>query len=246
MRLYAAQLQSALSGAVDTRKLAEAWAAMNPQAVGKALGPARAAFIARARQAIEAALSAVLGRLWPEGWVLGQLAAEAVVAGLESVDWQGWTPGDYAAAEAIAGAELRRLLDESGIRIQSIAESRLEELAAVLEATLASDVTTIEATGPLPPRLSVSDLERQLQDVLDKPQNAELVAWTEIARAQAEAARATYAQMGVAEVRVSTAADDRVCPVCEAAEKVGAHPVGLPPLVPLHPRCRCAEIAVRA
>jgi hypothetical protein len=94
--------------------------------------------------------------------------------------------------------------------------------------------------------LSVGDLARQLRDVLDNPSRAELVAQAEIGRAQAEAARAEYAVAGIAEVEISTAEDDKVCPVCDAAQAVGAHPVGSPPMVLLHPRCRCAELPVLA
>lgn len=197
-------------------------------------------FLQRAYQAILDALQSVLGKLWPEGWALGQQAAQAVVDAAE-VDWRGWTPGDHRAAEAIAGAELRRLLDESGIRIRSIAETRLEELADVLEQTLASDVTSIPAEGPQPPVLSVGDLTRQLKAVLDNPANAELVAWTEIARAQGEAARTVYAESGYAEEDLITAHDARVCPRCAELEATNPHPIGSFQM-PVHPRCRCATI----
>jgi hypothetical protein len=80
--------------------------------------------------------------------------------------------------------------------------------------------------------------------VLDNPRNAEMVAQAEIARAQATAARQVYLETGRTEVEVSTAEDDKVCPICDAARKLGAHPIGEPPLVPLHPRCRCAELPV--
>ena len=75
---------------------------------------------------------------------------------------------------------------------------------------------------------------------------AELVAQAEIGRAQAEAARREYAEAGTTDVEISTAEDDKVCPVCDAAAKAGAHPLGSPPLVPLHPGCRCAELPVLA
>jgi len=71
--------------------------------------------------------------------------------------------------------------------------------------------------------------------VLDNPDRAELVAQAEIARAQASAARQVYAETGRTEVEVSTAEDDKVCPICDAAAKLGAHPLGAEPLVPLHP-----------
>ena len=243
--MYAARIRDELTAAIDTARLAEAWRALHPKDVSKAIAPVLSAFLNGARAAITSALQRVLTRLWTEAWVLGQRSAGALT-GPEPLDWGAWKPGDYEAAEQIAGPGLRQLLDNAGIQIKSITEDRLEELAAVLEQTLASDVTTIEPTGPLPPRLSVGDLARQLRDVLDNPGRAELVAQTEIARTQSEAARAVYAETGRTEVEISTAEDDKVCPVCEAAEKLGAHGIGVAPMVPLHPRCRCAELPVLA
>lgn len=242
--MYAERIREALTGSIDTRKLAEAWAALRPGVVSKAVSPILAEFLSRAYTAIRRALQAVLTRLWTEAWVLGQTSAEALSA-LEPVDWGSWTPGDYEAAAAIAGPGLRQLLEQADIRIQSIADSRLEELAGVLEATLASDSVYREPLpAPLEPSLSVGDLARQLRDVLDNPSRAELVAHTEIARAQSEAARVTYAETGRSEVEISTSEDAKVCPACDAAEQLGAHPIGAPPMVPLHPRCRCAELPV--
>lgn len=211
-----------------------------PGPVSKAVPPALAAFLADALAAITRALLSVLPRAWTEGWVLGQLAAQAVVSGLDKADWAGWTPGDYAAAQAIAGEGLSQLLAQADVTIQSIAETRIGELAAVLEATLASD----ETSGPV--TLSVGSLTKQLADVLDNPSRARVVAQAEIGRAQAQAARTLYSENGVAEIEISTAEDSTVCPACEAAKDVGPHPVGTEPLVLLHPGCRCAELPVLA
>lgn len=241
MSVYAPRVQAAVAGAVDTRKLAEAWLALHPE-LSKAIPAALSSFLRAAGTAIAEALRGVLVKLWTEGWVLGNRSAMAVADAL-SPDWGGWTPGDYAAAQQIAGVGLRDLLSEYGIRIRSIADSRLEELSAVLEETLRSDaIRRTPGTEPLPPFLSVQDLAVRLEAVLDNPANAELVAQAEIARAQATAARQVYAESGVTDVEVSTAEDAKVCPLCEAAAALGPHPLGSPPLVPIHPRCRCAEV----
>jgi hypothetical protein len=249
--IYADEIRQELAGSIDTGKLAEAWVALHPSSVPAAskaiIPPELSAFLGRARTAILAALKRVLTRAVTEGWVLGNRSALAAVNSLADVDWGAWKPGDYAAAEQIAGPGLRQLLAEQGIRIKSIAESRLEELSAVLEATLRSDeIRRQPGTEPLPPFLSVGDLAARLKSVLDNPANAELVAQAEIARAQASAARQVYLETGRSEVEISTAEDDKVCPACDAAKKLGAHPLGSPPLVPLHPLCRCAELPVLA
>ena len=216
----------------------------------KAIDPALSAFLGRAGTAIQGALKPVLTNLWTEGWVLGQQSARALTgvtkaqADLQAaVDWAGWTPGDAAAAEQIAGPGLRQLLAEQGIRIKSISDSRLEELSKVLEDTLRSNEITREPTGPLPPFLSVGDLAGRLKSVLDNPDRAELVAQAEIGRAQATAARQVYAETGRTMEDISTAEDDHVCPVCDAAEKSNPHPLGSVN-VPLHPRCRCVPLPV--
>jgi SPP1 gp7 family putative phage head morphogenesis protein len=251
--LYTDHTRAALRAAVDVRKLAADWAALYPHAMAKAQesDPRVTQFLQDAWRAILAALRAVISRMAAEGWVLGERAAQAVLDAVEGTggpvpDWGGWTPGDHQAAAAVAGAGLRDLLDAAQVRIKSIADTRIEELADVLEQTLASDVTTITADEELPPRLSVGDLARQLETVLDNPERAELVAWTEIARAQGEAARAVYAEGGYPEVDWITAGDARVCPACAAAQASNPHPLGAPPTVPMHPRCRCAEIPAMA
>lgn len=241
--MYAGRVREAMAGSIDTTRLAEAWAALHPKDVTKAISPVLSAFLARASQAIQNALRAVLTRLWTEAWVLGNRSALAAAESLADVDWGGWTPGDYAAAEQIAGPGLRQLLGEAGIRIKSIADSRLEELSAVLEETLRSDEITREPTGPLPPFLSVGDLAGRLRTVLDNPDRAELVAQAEIARAQVAAAYQVYAETGRTMIDVSTAEDDHVCVICEALEKANPHPLGSV-ILPAHPRCRCAPLPV--
>jgi SPP1 gp7 family putative phage head morphogenesis protein len=264
--LYAGKIREALTGAIDTRKLAEAWALLHPGPLGtssksagklepgpevptqlaaKDIDPALSAFLARAAQALRAALSAILRKLWPEGWVLGQQAAKAAVTG-DPVDWAGWTPADSAAAEQIAGDGLQRLLADADITIQSIAASRVSDLADALQATLASDVTHVPPLPePLPPVNSVDSLARALTEILDNPGRARMVAHTEIARAQSAAALDQYRQLDVATKGWLTAEDAKVCPACDADEAAGDIP--LPDRFPSgndappgHPVCRCA------
>jgi hypothetical protein len=248
--IYAGQLGDAIRDAVDPRQLAEDWARLHPPAdeVAKSLPPSVAAFLAAARQAIEAALRKVLPSAWAEGWVLGQQSAQASAAAaaaptpreasaaLEAVDWAGWTPGDFEAAYQVAGTGLRDLLASQEVQIKSIASSRLEELGDVLAAHLSSP----ETGGPV--TYSVDSLASALEDVLDNPSRAQMVAQTEIARAQSQAAQWVFRQMGVSLVQVSTAADVRVCPRCQAAEAAGPQPIGTY-VIPIHVRCRCAQTA---
>ncbi len=246
-RIYADKLREALTSAVDTRQLARDWIAQHPQGqVAKALPQPVTAFLASARTAIEAALRKILPSAWTEGWALGQQSAIASAAqpsaALDVVNWGEWQPGDPEAASQVAGSGLRDLLASQEVQIKSIASSRLEELGDVLAAHLSSPETERPLTGEIPPVYSVDSLADTLEDVLDNPDRAYMVAQTEIARAQSQAAQWLFQQIGVSLVRVSTAGDRRVCPRCLAAEAAGAQPIGTYS-VPLHPRCRCATIS---
>lgn len=224
--------------------------------VTKDVPPALAAFLARAAQALRAVLGPLLRDLWTEGWVLGQQAAQAVTAGT-AVDWAGWTPADVAAADQIAGEGLQRLLADADITIQSIAESRVGELADVLENALRSDVTTIEPYDKppgvwsmqdvLPARNSIGDLAAKLANVLDNPSRAKMVAHTEMARAQSAATVESYESTGVRERSWLGLDDAKECPLCDANGAEGGVPMGEPfssgdMAPPAHPWCRCALV----
>lgn len=258
--IYADKVRGELTAAVDTRKLAAQWLAQYPQypqdSASKAAGDgtaaaraaAAAAIIARARQAVQGALRRVLPAAWTEGWALGQQSARASAqaaragspqearAALAGVDWANWEPGDPEAAARVAGPGLQQLLEDQDVRIKSIAGTRLQELGDVLAKHLSSP----ETGGPV--TYSVDSLAARLKGVLDNPERAQVVAQTEIARAASAAAEDTYRDMGIDRVRLSTAGDDQVCPVCEAAAKRGPVPLG-EITVPLHPLCRCALCA---
>lgn len=240
--MYAKRIREALKGAIDTRALAEAWKALHPK-VFKSLDPVVAAFLQGAWNAISAALQRVLGKLWPEGWVLGQQSAQAL-ATVTDINWRDWSPGDPEAALAIAGDGLAQLLGDAGVTIQSIASSRLSELGDVLAEYISSDVAVRpDLPEPLPPQFSVDALASELAGVLDNPERAYMVAASEVARAQGAAAESVFRSMGLAEEEISTAADARVCARCQEAEAAGAQPIGTYKL-PLHPLCRCAKIPV--
>lgn len=256
--IYAGKVAEALTGAVDTRKLAEAWAALHPGefAAAKALDPVLSQFLARAATALQGALRKVLPDAHAEGWALGQQSAvasaraasvrkAAASADLPAVNWGEWTPGDPEAARQVAGSGLRDLLASQEVTIKSIASTRLDELGDVLAAYVGSPESVRPLLpAPVPPMYSVDALASKLRGVLDNPGRAQVVAHTEIARASQAAASWVFRGLGVHLVRVSTAGDKRVCPRCQAAEDAGAEPVGTYD-VPLHPLCRCATVAAQ-
>jgi SPP1 gp7 family putative phage head morphogenesis protein len=101
----------------------------------------------------------------------------------------------------------------------------------------------------LPARNSISDLTAKLENVLDNPSRAKMVAHTEMARAQSAATVEAYEETGVRERRWLGVGDARECPRCDANEAAGAVPMAEPfpsgaLMPPQHPLCRCSLMPV--
>ena len=113
---------------------------------------------------------------------------------------------------------------------------------------------------------SIHEVARAITDSGLKPiegktlsayQRASLIARTEIARSMTTGRLQSYANYGVEKVKILTAGDDNVCPIClEAAhvfngEKTHDNIIGekvydldkASDLIPFHPACRCSVIA---
>ncbi|HET9893695.1 MAG TPA: hypothetical protein VFQ44_01930 [Streptosporangiaceae bacterium] len=67
-----------------------------------------------------------------------------------------------------------------------------------------------------------------------------------IAQAMSSAAVALYASEGIDDVYFVTAGDERVCPLCEAAEAASPYTPDTAPLPGLHPRCMPGDVLVSA
>ena len=74
-------------------------------------------------------------------------------------------------------------------------------------------------------------------------QRASLIARTEIARSMTTGRLQSYANYGVEKVKILTAGDDDVCPICRKAEKKIYSLEEASNLIPFHPACRCSVIA---
>lgn len=188
--------------------------------------------------AMQMGLSDAFDGLYAEGWALGTAAALGAST-RATVDWAGWTPGDRDAADLLLGPDgggtgLATLLADAGIRIKSLGEGRIDDLARALALSL--------ERGD-----SADTLARDLRDILDDAKWADMVAGTEIARAVTGASFQTYAANGVEYTTWLSAEDGRVCPYCDENEEAGPVPLGdafpsgdAGP--PGHPRCRCAPM----
>lgn len=194
----------------------------------------------------------VLSDLYVEGAAAGVKAATRAVHQLhagkaddgggdvyavDQAEWDAWSPGDVATARrflsgAAPGSEMRALLDEAGVTIQSVADHRLDALAR----TIASGIEQ---------GASISDVTDVVAEVLDDPSAAEMVARTETTRAMTAAAYDSYRSLGVEWISFLTAEDTRVDQDCADNEDRGPIPAwdrfpnGDPPV---HPNCRCTIV----
>lgn len=202
---------------------------------------------------VRQALDAPLRNIMADGWEIGALSAEAIVehvqaghdvrddAVVASVDWLRFVPGRPDAARLVlsedgADVGLLELLERAGVTIDSVASTRLDEIAMVLADGLEQGRT-------------IDEIALALRGVLDNAVWAKTTAWTETNRAMSAAALAGYTESGFGASEWMTAFDQRVCPKCGRNEDAGPVPIGEPfpsgdlhP--PGHPRCRCALVPV--
>lgn len=244
---WANRLLSALTGTVSaTTLVSEAGAAYRRG--GDREDIARAI----ARHDWRGAILPSLRGLWTDGYVVGTLSAQAVLAhhGVTvvkaaapaptmtiGVDWGGWSPGDEAAAKQILGqhdalGHLLRLVDSGDAVADSIVVTRMDRLARVL-------IEGLER-GDAPAAIA-----RALRPILDDPKWAARVALTETTRAVSSATLLRYARNGVEAKEWMTAADQRVCTICGTNEDQGAVPLGSAfpsgaDAPPAHVLCRCS------
>jgi SPP1 gp7 family putative phage head morphogenesis protein len=248
-------LASALSAAVGVAALVAAAAMWHRRGRRKVTSEDVRGWLARRGVAddVVQALDAPLRNVLADGWEAGSLAAEAIVGHVQAghdvrddavtatVDWARFVPGRPDAARLVlsedgADVGLLELLERADVTISGVAQTRLDEIAAVLADGLEQGRT-------------IDEIAMALRGVLDNPVWAKTVAWTETNRAMSAAALAGYAEAGFGASEWMTALDQRVCPRCGRNEDAGPVPIGEPypsgdEHPPGHPRCRCALVPV--
>jgi SPP1 gp7 family putative phage head morphogenesis protein len=73
--------------------------------------------------------------------------------------------------------------------------------------------------------------------------NADMIARTELAHIQTQAAQKRYEDYGIQEMEVWADEDERRCDICGKLHKQ-RFPIGATPPIPAHPRCRCCIVPV--
>ena len=162
---------------------------------------------------------------------LHMMYADAYLAGQKEagqdngIDWDTWRPGmnvrqPYTSAtfdELLAndGATIREIDDVTRRRIGEAVAQAVDEGQSVQQAAAAID------------------------NILNDPDRAHLIATTEIARAMTAATVGVYRQDGVESWDLLTAADP--CPICADIAARNPHPMSdVGEFPPRHPNCRCS------
>lgn len=117
--------------------------------------------------------------------------------------------------------------------------SRVWKNTELLAETLNEELIHCVATGK-----KTSHLKKVLQDRFDVGyNNADMLARTEMAHIQTQAAQQRYKDYGITQVEVLVDEDERTCPICAKYEGK-RYPIHGQMPVPFHPRCRCCVIPV--
>ena len=250
---YAGPLHVALAGGLDPKVIVEAWRKLRPDAITQT-APSQQDADAQAAEAMlegmeipAVAAARIVRALYRESYAAGvhsadgaladspdfEAAADDVSKAAEQVDWPDWAPGDATAVSDLATEaperSLQELLDEAGITIKGIRGTQLEQLGKALAASVQDGD-------------SVATTEQKIQDLVNSPLQAHLVALTETARAMNRGALDTYQANDVPGKEWLTQL--LPCAICEANKDAGVIPLtdAFPSgaiCPPAHPRCRC-------
>ena len=174
--------------------------------------------------------------LYADGWVLGTVSGQYMLRGIEKapsvgvVNWDTWTPGNQAASALIKPkGGLQNLLDRRDIVLDGITDTKLNRIGTVLGQALAVGITP-------------KDVAVMVDQVINDPQQALVIAQTEMSRAVSVASRDLYETSGVEQVEWLVAIG---CEDCQ--ENADASPIGIDEVFPsgdteppAHPNCMCA------
>src|SRR6185312_5454502 len=159
--------------------------------------------------------------LWSDAYSAGAMSARAQVTGIP-VNLDTWKPG---LPESLAGtsAQLQAELDRVGVTIDGITSTTMDRIGNVI-------ANSVNAGA------SIEDTANSINDVLNDPNRAELIAHTETARMLNMAAMSTYEDLNA--TLFDLVISEGACEICEEAADQNPHRLDDDDAqVPLHPRC---------
>jgi len=230
----ASKIRAAFKSAIDSEAIAQSFAETHP--AGGSITPAMARDWAQIHIVVDKKpLVTALKRLYADGWVTGDTAARYVLANetrnkvvnINVIDWETWKPGNHAASALLAPKSgLRDLLDKSNVVVDGISKTKLDRIGTVLSKALEQ--------GATPKEVSIL-----IDQIVDDPQQALVIAQTEMSRAVVQAELQQYRDSGVEMVEWLVAD-----PCDECAENEEQSPISIDEQwingdAPVHPNCMC-------
>lgn len=237
----AGKVRRAFKDVLHGDEIARAWAETHP--AGGSVSPQTARDWARVQISVsKKPMQNALARIYAEGYVTGEYAAEYMLARLKGlqkapkvsagvVDWATWTPGNRAAAALIKPkGGLKNLLNSRKITIANeVINTKLDRIGTALARGLELGWTPTQVT-------------QTLNSIIDDPQHALVIAQTEMSRAVSVATRDSYETAGIEQVEWLVAEG---CDECQ--ENADASPIGIGDTFPsgdaeppAHPNCMCS------
>ena len=244
--LNAGRIRRAFKSVLHGDEIARQWAESHP--AGGSVSPQMARNWARVQISVsQKPMQNALARVYAEGYVTGEYAAEYMLArliglrkapqvnkpqiGAGVVNWATWKPGSRAAAALVKPkGGLRSLLDRERIVIaDTVLDSKLDRIGTALAKGLEA--------GWTPDKVA-----QMIDFVIDDPQHALVIAQTEMSRAVSVATRDRYETAGIEQVEWLVAEG---CDECQ--ENADASPIGIGDTFPsgdseppAHPNCMCS------
>ena len=241
------KVRAAIRQSIDPRDIFEEYSRSQPHSSGDITqdrARARAWAMLNVQMNLEP-ITAVISKLYADGYLLGEAAAAEAVAQTQrkadkaltkadaSIDWSTWTPGNKATALLLRprGA-FKRLLDNAGIVSKAIAKAGYEKIGTALADAIASGSSPAQAA-------------KLITEKIGDPARALTIAITEQNRAMSVAAINFYQESGVEQVEWNAVQpcdlcapnDGQVVNLGQAFDSGDTEP-------PAHPNCRCALLPV--
>lgn len=174
------------------------------------------------------ALEAALKQIYGSGWAFGNTDSEAQLYGEIADPWAGWNAGNEAAAALVDPPKgLKNLLDKSGITLEGIIGTTLDQMGTQLADSLSRGLGARETAD-------------NLLNVINDPARAMVIARTETARAVCDSNVANYSENGVTQMQWISADPCILCAENEGViVEIGEQfPTG-DEYPPAHPNCVC-------
>ena len=190
-------------------------------------------------------LTAVLQKVYADGYLLGEASAKEAIAKVQKrqgkaltkseayIDWAKWTPGNRAAALLLRprGA-FQRLLFLAGVTSNAIEKAGYDRIGNALADSIAAGFSPARAA-------------KVITEKIGDPARALTIAITEQNRAMSAAALYTYQEAQVEEVEWNSVQPCDICAENDGQVVALGQPFNSDDIQPpAHPNCRCALLPV--